>query len=36
MLLHSFSGNCQSNFSWHWKKKNKCPTPGGLIPISSF
>lgn len=22
-LLHSFSGNCQSSFSWHWKTQKK-------------
>lgn len=22
MPLHSFSGNCQFSFFWHWKKKN--------------
>lgn len=21
--MHSFSGNCQSSFSWHWKKQKK-------------
>lgn len=30
MLLHSFSGNCQASFPWHWRKKNE---NSGVLPL---